>query len=60
MDLCKAIMEKYPELKDTDFNPTFGCIELRDEGDGPFIYKWEHPTLAQPSDAELGITRKPE
>lgn len=43
MDLFTKIVEVYPELKDSDFRPTYGLIELRDDGDGvQYIAKWEY------------------
>jgi hypothetical protein len=60
MSLYAKLVEKHPELKPQDFHPAIGTILLQDDSDGfgPYIAKWEHPTIAQPSDAELGITRK--
>lgn len=61
MSLYHKIVEKYPELTADDFHHATGVISLRDDSDGfgPWIARWEHPTLAQPSDEELGITRNP-
>ena len=60
MSLAAKIKEKFPELTDKDFCFMEGTILLQDDSDGhgAYIAKWEHPTIAQPSDAELGITRK--
>jgi len=59
MSLYEKIIAKHPELKVEDFHPVSGSILLQDDSDGfgPYIAKWEHPTLAQPSDDELGIKR---
>ena len=59
MSLYEKIVSKHPELKVDDFHPVTGTILLQDESDGfgPYIARWEHPTLPQPSDEELGITR---
>jgi hypothetical protein len=59
MSLYAKLVEKHPELTADDFHPATGSILLQDDSDGfgPYIAKWEHPTLAQPSDSELGITR---
>ena len=59
MSLYEKIVAKHPELTADDFHPATGTILLMDESDGhgAYIAKWEHPTIAQPSDAELGITR---
>jgi len=61
MSLYEKIIAKHPELTADDFHPVTGSILLKDESDGfgAYIEKWEHPTIAQPSDAELGITRAP-
>jgi hypothetical protein len=59
MSLYEKIIAKHPELTVDDFHPATGIILLVDDSDGfgPYIAKWEHPTLSQPSDEELGITR---
>ena len=59
MSLYHKIVEIYPELTVEEFHPVTGVIMLRDDSDGfgPYIAKWDHPTLAQPSDETLGITR---
>ena len=61
MSLYENIIAKHPELTADDFHPATGSILLVDDSDGfgPHIAKWEHPTLEQPSDSELGITRAP-
>jgi hypothetical protein len=61
MSLYDKIVAKYPELKPEDFHYETGSILLRDESDGfgAYIVNWNHPTLEQPSDSELGIKRNP-
>jgi hypothetical protein len=61
MSLYEKIVAKHPELKPEDFHPATGTILLQDDSDsfGPYIARWNHPTLPQPSDSELGITRAP-
>ena len=61
MSLYAKLVEKHPELTADDFHPATGTILLQDDSDGfgPYIAKWEHPTLAQPSDSGLGIKRNP-
>jgi hypothetical protein len=51
--LYEKIMALYPELTDTDFLTT---IRLQNDSDGrgDYIASWEHPTLARPTDSELG------
>jgi hypothetical protein len=55
MTLFKKIKNIYSELVDTDFHPVRGTILLQNDSDGKgdYIAKWEHPTLARPTDEEL-------
>ena len=50
--LYKKIIALYPELTDNDFLTT---IRLKNDSDGKgdYIAKWEHPTLARPTNEEL-------
>jgi hypothetical protein len=50
--LYEKIMALYPSLTQQDFVTT---IELRNDSDGKgdYIAKWEHPTFARPTEAEL-------
>ena len=52
--LYDKIMALYPSLTIQDFMPT-GTIKLQNDSDGKgdYIAKWEHPTLARPTDEEL-------
>ena len=45
----------YPLLTDADFLPITGTILLQNDSDGKgdYIAKWEHPTLARPTDEQL-------
>jgi len=56
MTLYDKIIVLYPELTYTDFNLTTGTIILQNDSDGrgDYIAKWEHPTLAKPTDEQLG------
>ena len=51
-DQIKAI---YPQLTETDFLPFTGTIHLQNDNDGKgdYIAKWEHPTLAKPTQEQL-------
>ena len=51
--LYKKLIKIYPELATFDF--TNGVITLQNDSDGKgdYIAKWEHPTLARPTDEEL-------
>jgi hypothetical protein len=53
--MFEKLIALYPELTLSDFNPATGTIVLQDnsDGEGVFIAKWEHPTLAKPTDEEL-------
>jgi hypothetical protein len=53
--MYEKIIALYPELTVEDFYPSTGTISLQDnsDGNGVFIAKWEHPTLARPTDEEL-------
>lgn len=52
MNLYEKIKTIYPELQNTDFMFT---IVLQDDSDGKgaYIAKWEHPTLARPTEEQL-------
>jgi hypothetical protein len=56
MTLPDKIKQLYPELTDDDFNPSTGTIRLQNDsnGRGDYIAKWDHPTLAKPTDKQLG------
>ena len=53
MTLIEKIKSIYPELATYDF--ALGAITLQNDSDGKgdYIAKWEHPTLAKPTDAQL-------
>jgi len=55
MNLYEKIIAIYPNLTDADFSFYGGTIFLQDnsDGKGAYIAKWEHPTLARPTDAQL-------
>lgn len=52
MTLYDKIMAIYPDLTQQDF---LTVITLQNDSDrkGDYIAKWEHPTLARPTDEEL-------
>ena len=52
MTLYDKIISLYPELTPDLFGP-IGIISLKNDGNGDYIAKWEHPTLARPTDEEL-------
>jgi len=51
MSLYEKIIQLYPELINYDF--AFGDIQLQNDGRGDYIAKWEHPTLARPTEEQL-------
>lgn len=58
MDLADKIVSIYPELSGVLFLD--GDIQLRNDSDGrgDYIAKWEHPTLAQPTQEQLDAVGK--
>jgi hypothetical protein len=55
MTLYEKIITIYPILISIDFLPSTGTILLQNDSDGKgdYIAKWDHPTLAKPTDEEL-------
>lgn len=55
MTLYEKIFSIYPELVDYDFiRPNSGIVIRNDsDGKGDYIAKWEHPTLAKPTEDQL-------
>jgi len=55
MTLYNRIISIYPDLSKGDFNILGGTIVLQNDSDGrgDYIAKWEHPTLAKPTDEQL-------
>jgi len=53
MTLYEKIISIYPELTFDEF--VFGTIRLQNDSDGKgdYIAKWEHPTLARPTEEQL-------
>jgi len=52
MNLPEKIMALYPSLTQQDFL-TVITLQNDSDGKGDYIAKWEHPTLARPTDEEL-------
>jgi hypothetical protein len=50
--LYDKIMAIYPNLTQQDFL-TVITLQNNSDGKGDYIAKWEHPTLARPTDEEL-------
>lgn len=55
MNLYEKIIAIYPELTSNDFLGSKATILLQNDSDGrgDYIAKWEHPTLARPTDEQL-------
>jgi hypothetical protein len=52
MTLYEKIKNLYPSLTEMDFL-TVITLQNDSDGKGDYIAKWEHPTLARPTDEEL-------
>jgi hypothetical protein len=52
MTLIEKILAIYPSLTDDDFIKNI-VLQNDSDGKGDYIAKWEHPTLARPTDEEL-------
>jgi hypothetical protein len=52
MNIYEKIMALYPSLTQQDFL-TVITLQNDSDGRGDYIAKWEHPTLARPTDEEL-------
>ena len=53
MLLKEKLLNIYPELADFDFASGVITLQNNSDGKGDYIAKWEHPTLAKPTDEEL-------
>lgn len=53
MTLCEKLLSIYPELSDYDFADGDIILQNDSDGNGDYIAKWEHPTLAQPTQEQL-------
>ena len=52
MTLPEKIKTLYPQLTERDFY-TVITLQNDSDGKGDYIAKWEHPTLARPTDEQL-------
>lgn len=52
MTLYEKIKALYPQLQDVDFL-TVITLQNDSDGKGDYIAKWEHPTLARPTEEQL-------
>jgi hypothetical protein len=53
MNLHEKILSIYPELADFDFASGVITLQNDSDGKGDYIAKWEHPTLARPTEEQL-------
>lgn len=53
MTLYEKIIKLYPELKDFDFASGIIILQNDLDGKGDYIAKWDHPTLAKPTEDQL-------
>jgi hypothetical protein len=53
MTLYEKIITLYPELATYDFLNKDICLQNDSDGKGDYIAKWEHPTLAKPTDEQI-------
>jgi len=55
MTLYKKIIAIYPSLTNADFGSLISPIKLQNDSDGKgdYIARWEHPTLARPTEEQL-------
>ena len=53
--MFEKIIKLYSELTLDDFHPLRGTIIVQNDSDGKgdYIAKWEHPTLARPTQQQL-------
>jgi hypothetical protein len=53
--LYEKLIKLYPELTINDFIQPLGTILLQNDSDGKgdYIKSWNHPTLTQPTQAQL-------
>ena len=54
MSLYEKIIAIYPELSTFDFASGVIILQNNSDSKGDYIAKWEHPTLARPTDEQLG------
>lgn len=52
--MFEKLLKLYPSLTEADFGLR-GTVVIQNDSDGKgdYIAKWEHPTLARPTDAQL-------
>jgi len=51
--MYEKILKIYPELANFDFLSGVILLQNDSDGKGDYIAKWEHPTLAKPTQEQL-------
>ena len=51
--MYEKILKIYPELANFDFLSGVILLQNDSDGKGDYIAKWEHPTLARPTEEQL-------
>jgi len=51
--MYEKIIKLYPELVTFDFAKGVITLQNDSDGKGDYIAKWEHPTLARPTEEQL-------
>jgi len=51
--MYKKLILIYPELATFDFASGVITLQNNSDGKGDYIAKWDHPTLARPTEAQL-------
>jgi hypothetical protein len=53
MTLSEKIIQIYPDLVGIPFSKLDIVLQNDSDGKGDYIAKWEHPTLAKPTEEQL-------
>ena len=51
--MYEKLINLYPELSSFDFSSGVITLQNDSDGKGDYIAKWEHPTLAKPTEDQL-------
>jgi hypothetical protein len=54
MTLYAKIKLIYPDLDDKNF-PDIICLRNDSDGEGDYIFEWNHPTLTKPTQEQLNL-----
>jgi len=56
--MYEKLIKLYPELANFDFASGVITLQNDSDGKGDYIKSWEHPTLSEPTQAQLEATGK--